>query len=325
MTGFMRRSLAAFVLAAQLAVSSAPALAGPTAASTAAAQKAFDAGQELFDKGRHEEAIVRFREAYAITKSPNARLMVARSLLALGKIVEAHEELSATRIEAATLAEQQPKYERARDSAAAELAALEPKVAKVIVALAQPEGARVTLNGTALPAERLGVAIVVLPGKVVVDVEPAKGAPTHREEVVVGGQTKTIFVAPGVEASNPEPIAPAESTNGGGVRIAGYVVAGLGVVGLGVFGATTAMAQSKYDGLIADCGGKRCTDPRYAEVIDEGKRLDAIALGSLVGGAVGVAAGALMIALGGPKAAKKADARVVVGPAGAFVEVGGAF
>ncbi|MDI3284589.1 CDC27 family protein [Polyangium sp. 15x6] len=323
----MRRSLAALVMAAQLVLSSAPALAGPTSASPAAAQKAFDAGQDLFDKGRHEEAIAKFREAYSITKSPNARLMVARSLLALGKMVEAYEELSATRIEAATLAEQQPKYERARDSAAADLAALEPKVAKVIVALAQPEGARVTLNGTALPAERLGVAIVVLPGKVVVEVEPAKGAPMHREEVVVGGQTKTIFVAPGAEAPKTEPSAPAPaaSTTGGGVRIAGYVVAGLGVVGLGVFGVTTAMAQSKYDGLVADCGGKRCTDPRYADVIDEGKRLETIALGSLVGGAVGVAAGALMITLGGPKAAKKTDARVVVGPGGAFVEVGGAF
>ncbi|TKD01231.1 CDC27 family protein [Polyangium fumosum] len=323
----MRRPLAAFVVAVQIAMSGAPALAAPTSASAAAAQKAFDAGQDLYDKGQHEEAIARFREAYAITKSPNARMMVARSLLALGKIVEAYEELAATRVEAAVLAQEQPKYERARDSAAADLAALEPKVAKVIVALAQPEGARVTLNGTALPAERLGVAIVVLPGKVVVVVEPAQGARMQREETVVGGQTKTIFVAPGAEAPKNEPItpAPAESTTGGGVRIAGYVVAGLGVVGLGVFGVTTAMAQNKYDGLIADCGGQRCREPRYADVIDEGKRLDTIALGSLVGGAVGVAAGALMIALGGPKGAKKTDARVVVGPAGAFVEVGGAF
>ena len=332
MTRFMVRSsrfVAAFVMAALLAGGGAPALAAPPPASgTAAAQKAFDEGQAFYDKGQHEEAIARFREAYAATKSPNARLMIASCLLAQGKLVEAYEELTATRIEAAALAEQQPKYERARDSAAAELAALEPKVAKVIVALAQPEGARVTLNGQPLPADKLGLAIPVLPGTVVVEVEPQKGARMVREEKVVGGHTKTIFVAPGAEGGpdKDKPVAPPPPvTTGGGVRIAGYVVAGLGVVGLGVFGATTAMAKGKYDTLVEECGGKRCTDPRYGSVIDEGKQLDTIALGSLVGGAVGVAAGALMIALGGPKAAKRTEARIQVGPAGAFVRVGGAF
>ncbi len=317
-------SLAAFVVAAALALPSPSALAAPPKPPTAAAQRAFNEGQKLYDKGRHEDALARFRNAHAATNSPNARLMVARCLLALGKTLEAYEELTATRTEAATLAETQPKYEAARDSASTELAALDPKVGRVVVALSNPEGARVTLNGTALPTERLGVAIAVLPGKVVVEVEPAKGAKMQREETVAGGQTKTIIVGPGAEKPRTEATKPVPEETGS-VRIAGFVVAGLGVVGLGVFGVTTGLAQDKYDGLVDRCGGKRCTDTRDAGVVDEGKRLEKVSVGALVGGVAGVAVGALMIALGGPRVAKKAEARIEVGPGGAFVRVGGSF
>jgi hypothetical protein len=92
------------------------------------------------------------------------------------------------------------------------------------------------------------------------------------------------------------------------VRVAGFFVAGLGVVGLGVFGATSVMAKNEYDTLVSACGGNRCTDARYAENVDNGKQLDTIASATLIGGAAALAVGIVMIAVGGPKAAKKVEA-----------------
>jgi hypothetical protein len=324
------RVIAALVVAAGLSIPSPPALAAPPRGEDSG-QKLMDEGNKLHDQGRAEEALERFRAAYAATKSPNARAAIAGALLSLGRLAEAYDEFAATRAEAAAKAETNRKYEKTRDDAAHELSKLEPKVGKVVVALAEPEGARVTLNGALLPPERVGVPIAVMPGKVEVVVEGPDGPPMRREANIPAGQTKTIFVtpagAPNDGAKPPaEPTVPVEpTTTGGGVRVAGFVVAGLGVAGLGVFGVTTAMSQSKYDAMVEECGGKRCTDPRFEGVVDEGKRLDTIAMGSLIGGAAGVAIGAVMIAVGGPKEAKRPTARVEVGPGGAMLRVGGVF
>lgn len=325
------RVIAALLVAAGLSIPSPPALAAD-ARGEAAAQKSYEEGNKLLKQGRHEEALERYRAAFAVTKSPNARLMIAHSLLLLGRLAEAYDEFAATRTEAAAKAETQRQYEEARDGAAHELALLEPRVGKVVVALAEPEGARVTVNGAPLAAERLGVPVAVMPGKVEVVVEGADGATLRREADVAGGQTKTIFVAPaGAQSDAKNPVVPGPdkpeepAKSGGGVRVAGFVVAGLGVVGLGVFGVTTGMAQSKYDTMVEECGGKRCTDQRYAATVDEGKRLDTIATASLIGGAAALAAGAVMIAVGGPKDRKAPTARIEVGPGGAMLRVGGVF
>jgi hypothetical protein len=323
------RVIAVLLVAAGLSIPSPPALAAPPRGEDTA-QKAYNEGNKLIEQGRHEEALERFRAAYAATASPNARIMIARSLQLLGRLAEAYDEFAAVRAEAAAKA---GKYEGTGEDAANEQRKLEPRIGKVVVALAQPEGARVTLNGVSLPPERVGVPIAVMPGKVEVVVEGPDGPPMRREADVPAGQTKTIFVAPtGGQSDAKTPVGPGPekppeepTKTGGGVRVAGFVVAGLGVAGLGVFGVTTAMSQSKYDTMVDECGGKRCTDPRFEGVVDEGKRLDTIAMGSLIGGAACVAAGAVMIAVGGPKEAKRPTARVEVGPGGAMVRLGGVF
>jgi hypothetical protein len=309
----------------------------PSAAQDANAARLFDEGQTLFDKGDHAAALERFRAAYEASGSPNARLMAARSLLALGRLAEAYDEFEATRAEAAAKAETQKKYAKARDAAASELAALEPKVGKVVVALSHPDGAKVILAGAPLAPERLGLPVAVKPGKVTVEVEMPGLKPVRREENVAAGQTKTVFVAPGdagtassgasagsdggTKADATEP----SKRTGGGVRVAGFAVAGLGVVGLGTFAVTAALAQQKYDTLTKECGGKRCTDPKYADTVDAGKRLDTIALASVIVGGVAAATGAVMIALGGPKEEKRATPTVAVGPDGAMVGLVGTF
>jgi Tetratricopeptide repeat len=298
-------------IAACLVVS--PAAAQPTAGKASALER-FDEAQKLFDRGKHEDALALFRKVYDETKSPNARLMAARCLLALGRTADGYDELAATVREAAGRAESEPKYARTRDAAAAELGALEPKIGKIVVALADP-GATVTLNGAKLAPERLGVPMATLPGRVVLLAKKPDGTTVQREETVGAGETKTItLVFPSAPTAAPAPPLPASPPpaipkeppptmkTGGGVRVAGIVLATLGAAGMGVFGATYAVAQSKYNSLVSGCGGVRCTDPKYDSVIDSGKQMELASNVSVVAGGVALGAGVLMIIFGGPSA-----------------------
>ena len=74
----------------------------------------------------------------------------------------------------------------------------------------------------------------------------------------------------------------------------------LGAGGLAAFGATYAVAQGKYNTLKTECGG-RCTDPKYADTVDSGKRMELVSNVSVGVGAVALAAGTAMIIFGGPK------------------------
>jgi hypothetical protein len=260
--------------------------------------------------------------------------MIARCLVALGKRAEAYEEMAATTREATAKAESDPKYEPTRDAAAAELAVLERRIGKVVIALTEAGGgASVTLNGAPLAPGRLGVPMAVEPGELVVEASRPGEAKARREISIGAGETKTVtlsFSKSPVEAapleSPPAPVppsAPSES-RGGGVRIAGFVTFGVGLAGAAVFGVGAALSRSKYATLEEECGTKRCTDPKYIDVVDSGKRLTLVANVGLIAGIAGIVGGGLMIAFGGPTKSP-AGVAASVSPSGATLGYTGVF
>ncbi|MEO5726080.1 MAG: hypothetical protein ABI134_12500, partial [Byssovorax sp.] len=261
---------------------------------------------------------------------PNARLMIARCLIALGKTAEAYEEMATTTREATARADTDPKYARTRDAAAAEMALLERRIGKIVVALAEPgAGAAVTLNGAPLSAERLGVPVAVQPGTMTIEATHAGDKPVRREITIGAGETKTVaiaFTSAAVPAVTTMPDTPPVEARpqGGGVRIAGFLVAGLGAAGMGAFIGVGLAAKSKFATVETECGNVRCTDPKYGSVIDSGKTLQTIANASLGAGIAGIVGGALMIALGGPSRAPL-PAQLEVGPTGARLRFEGTF
>lgn len=324
--------------------------AAPTSSASAAvrAKEHFDAAQALFDKKKYDAALVLFREAYDETKSPNAHLMVGVTLLKLGRLAEAYDELVATMREAGARAETEPKYASARDQAAAEIAPLEAKVAKLVLTFTgagAPPGARVSVNGAAVPADKLGAPMAMMPGDVQIVVEGLGPAPLKRTETLVAGSAKTVVLGPpapeksaspkGTQApiasASPVPSATAtagDSKSGGSIRTAGYGVAAVGAVGMVLFGVGAGVAQSKADQLQKECGGVRCTDPKYADVVDAGKTMDLMAAVGLGAGILGLAGGAAMILFGGPTAKPSKPvptATIDVGPSGAAIRVKGSF
>lgn len=299
----------------------------PATAGTKDALEKFKKAQERFEAKDYAAALELSQAALAATGSPNARLYVARSLRELGRLAEAHEELERTLRDAREAAKEDSKYVATRDSAAAELALLDQRVGKVIVALVDaPPGARVELNGKAVEVIRYGQPIAVAPGDVVLKGTGEGADPVEKQVTIKAGETQTITLvfretkgavdAP-VAPASPEPDpgqSPPEKKSGGGLRTAGYFVAGAGVVGLGVFAVTGSMASSKFSQLEKDCGSKRCTDPKYADTVDSGKRLETIANVGLIAGSVGVLAGGAMILFGGPSVEKTGAAFVSASP-----------
>ena len=123
------------------------------------AEEAFKKGLAKFDDGDCETALPLFETAYEGTQSPNARLYVARCLVKLGRDVEAYEEMAGTLAIAREKAETEAKYAKTRDAAAAELAQLEPKVGKVVVAFDEAyEGAVIMLDGEEVSEAKQGRA-----------------------------------------------------------------------------------------------------------------------------------------------------------------------
>ena len=280
-------------------------------AQTANQAKRFGAAQKLYDQGAYTPAYQEFKALAAETGSPNAELYVARCLRELGRLPEAYEAMRSALRDATTKAEKEPKYAATRNAAAADLALLEPKVGKLIIAVVSPPpGLSVTVDGA--PA-KLGVPIATAIGEVVVRLVAPDRAPVERRAKTRGGEPVTLTVALDAAApagDTPTPAATASPasppTKGGGGRIAGFVTLGIGAAGMVTFAAAGAMANSRYDSIQTACGGARCTDPKYADQIAGGRRLDVIANVGLGVGLAGIAAGTLLVILGGPKPAPAA-------------------
>jgi len=328
----MRRSVWFLILGALLCALS---WSGPAAADTAAK---FAQAVDLFTANKYDEALPLFREAHAASGSPNARIYIARCLRELGQVPAAYEEMKGTVADATARAESESKYVPTRDSAAAELALLERRVGKLVVAItAPPPDTAVQINGSDLDAARLGVPVAVNPGSVVVLVRAPGKQTIERTIDVPAGETRSLALTLTDEAGEPavdptpDPTGGGDEveSSGGGLRIAGFVVAGLGLAGIGVFAATASMAQSDYDELDEACGGTTCPSSEQGR-IDDGRTLTTVANVSLIAGAVLAAGGVAMIIFGGPsepdEAAQSAlSVAPILGPGAGGITLGGRF
>ena len=293
-------------LSAAVAAPARPASAQPAANANAR----FSQGQKLFDEKKFADALPIFKELADESSSPNAWLYVGRCLRELGRIAEAHEAMATTVRIATARAEREAKYAETRNAAAAELAILDAKVAKVVVA--PPAGGgdlRVRVGSRTLTPAQIGVPFAIEPGSVTVVAETADGRSSSQTVQLAAGETKAVaLAAPTAAADESKPAGlaaggdadtkPAPSST---LRTVGFVVAGVGVGGLVLAAVASASATSKYDTVSSECGGKRCTDPKYADTIDSGKTLDTVANVGLFAGIGLVSAGAALVAVGWPR------------------------
>jgi tetratricopeptide (TPR) repeat protein len=155
-----------------------------------AAQKLFDAADELYDAGKYAEALTAYRASYDIVASPNSRLMVARSFLALGRLSHALRELERAEREANEVASHDVQYRRTAQAARAEIDALLTKNGRLTLVL---EGAMadaaVSINGREMPKAELGDVLVFAPGRLVIVARMPSGTSTRRDVDLAAGTT----------------------------------------------------------------------------------------------------------------------------------------
>jgi hypothetical protein len=291
------------------------------------AQARFQRGKDLLAKKSYDEALVEFRASHDIVASPNARLEIARCLLATGKLVAAYAEYGRTSVEAKELIAQDKRYQLAYDSATAERTDLQPKLGFVTMTIENPsEGTRVVVGGEEIRRAAWTEPAPVMAGTTEIAViTPGHVDVTRSVTLDAGGSTSLEIDAqsgasdaPAPVAAEPPPVvAPPKASP---LRTWAYVAGGVGVAGIATFSLFGVMAHSSYNDLQSTCGMGPCPASK-ADEISSGKTKQTIANVGLAVGVVGLAAGTTLFVISLKKNAASPGAALLVSPT--WVGVGG--
>jgi hypothetical protein len=292
-----------------------------------AAQKAFKAADVRYDAKQFAEALAGYRASYDVVKSPNARLMIARSLRELGLLGEAYAEAKATLAEAEAVSPQNPRYAETAQAARDDLKALATRVGfvKLDVDETGAEGLVARIGDRSFPSIALDEPIAVTPGETTIVVTAAGDKKFRRKVTVESGGTQTVsvdFDAGSRDSANARAPKLAESSVGVGsdtsMRTWAYVAGGAGAAGLLTFGVFGLLTSSSYSSLEDDCPNGRCPPGRNDD-IDAGRRYQLIANAGLGVGIVGLAAATTLFVLSA-KAPEQTQTAVRITPGTVAIE-----
>ena len=280
-------------------------------ATRSAARQLATQGSEAYEAQNYSAAFDRFNRAYQLVSVPTVGIWSARSLVKLGRWVEASERY--LEIERAPLAENAPpEHTRAKEEAAAErkdLLAKLPQV-RVLIEGAEVSDVFVTLNGKVLNSALVGVNAPVDPGTLKVkgvrgeDVVDATIQVAERQtqdvKLVFKAEAAPVAAAPPASAPESEqpgllpPAVSADTSSGSGQRTLSYVAFGLGGVGLAVGATFGIMAMGDKGDLDDKCNADRQCGPELEDDVDSYNTSRTISSIGLIGGAVLVGAGAVL-------------------------------
>jgi len=288
----------------------------PPAADRATARSLATEGYWALQEKRYADAADRFSRADALVHAPSRASTWARSLVGLGQFVEAQERYELI-IREGISAKSPQSWARALSDAKAELAALKPRLAWVMITVSGSNDAQVTVDGVAVPAAAVGVRRAINPG-------------AHEVAAVAQGylaSRQTLKLAEGEEGSvslvlQPDPdqqvasvvaapdkppaaVAPPHSPN----RTPAYVAFGIAGAGLVVGGITGVMALSKNSTLDKACPDR--DNCGYPDTIAAYHTLGYISGAGFIVGATGIATGITLLLMNGKSPSASARGLVV--------------
>ena len=216
----------------------------------AAARKPYRQALEALEAKKFEEALELLRQSYAVVASPNSLLLVARTLVQLGREPEAYRELEKAIDLAQELAKVDPKYQQTAESARKELDELAKRIALVIVT----PSAQVSVDAEPVPIEAWGRPLPYRPGKINTVIRHSDGQETSQELELAAGERRELSTAPPAPklAPSPRPSSapavpkpqPAPREDVISKRTLAYVSGAVGIVGIGGFAAFTLLNRS---------------------------------------------------------------------------------
>jgi hypothetical protein len=295
--------------------------ASPAEANGKKALELFKKGQGLYKANKFADALVAFRESYALVASPNSRFYIARCLAGTSDNVNAHIEFEA--VIADIDARNEAKYKDTHDVAVQELAQIDAKIALLTVNVANAAAnTRVSVAGRDIPREGWGKPIPVSPGAVEVMLTTPPAPSTTQRLDLRAGEKRPLALDAAPAGGPPPPPPPGGSTGSRKfLRPIAYVAGGLGVAGFGVFGAFGFLASDTYTKLEKACGPKsgtiRACPTDTKKQIDDGKLQQNLANIGLIVGAAGLATGVTLFILSrdtSPKTDEAPKVQAVIGP-----------
>jgi hypothetical protein len=262
-----------------------------TAVQREQAQSKFTKGRKLFEKKKYEQALQELKASHQIVSSPNTRLMIARCLQEMGRLVEAYAEFGRAAVEARELERADQRYAQAAESAELDRKELETKLGFVVVDVRNPASdSTLRVGGEEIKRAAWGVAAPAMPGDTEVVVETPGRPPVRKSVTLSAGQRAELMIDAGVRPPEPEPPPPPpppEQSNS--TRTWAYVAGGIGVAGMATFAVAGLMANGTYSDLEDECGGP-CPPDRQDD-IDAGRRQQTIANIGLAVGVIGLGTG----------------------------------
>jgi hypothetical protein len=277
----------------------------------AARRKAGEA-VELYESGRYEDAIARFREAEALFEAPQHKVYIARALAKLGRVSEALALYEAIVAQALPVGAPQ-SMRKAQAAALDERDELRRRVAQLAieirgVGVAQ---AQVLVDGLPVPASELDR--VVLPEGEHEIVASAPGAVEARQRLTLAGGASTRVVLDLVPASTPPPVPEDRPRD----WVPPLVAFGVGAVALGVGTVTGLMSISRISDLEARCteqpnGRLNCPEEDAAEGESAGT-LGTVSTAAFVIGGIAVTTGVILV-VARPFDAPQSSLSVAAGP-----------
>jgi hypothetical protein len=252
-------------------------------------------GVDAFEAKDYATALDRFNRAAELISAPSISIMQARSLVKLGRWIEALDKYS--NVSSATVAAGAPEaFRRAQSDAVKEASELRADMPRLEVQSppAQDDGAKlvVKLDGRTVPAALLDVEQPVDPGAHTVQAESDGDIIFRRTLRLDAAQRVNVLITPGsVEASSSVPARePAGSaTSPASRRVWSYVALGVGALGFTVAAVSGSVALQKQSKLDAACNP---TCPRSsADDLASFHSNRALAITGLVVGTAGVGVG----------------------------------
>ncbi len=309
---------------------------GGDANKTTARNLFYEAGKALAAKD-YATAADRYRRSNELYPAPTAGLGLARSLVALGKLVDGYEAYVA----AANFKLNEQSHDAFKNAVAVartERDALVEQLASLVVVIANQIDAQVTIDGVVLPKAALGVKHFVDPGSHTLRATATGYEPFETKVTVQASESRRVpiqlaakpyvppVVAPTVPPPPPTapPVLPPRgdrpTSDGSTQRLAGYVIGGAGVAGLVVALVTGVMYADKAATVDDRCPTKVTCDQTGFDASESGKTIGVINTVALFGGVALVGVGAtLVLTAPSGEAATTAQLSPLLGPSSAGI------
>ena len=308
------RRAAAALCAAALVTALAASAHAQTAADRETARALFDDGKKKRDSGNVAGALESFKGADAIMHAPTTGLAVARSLAALGRIIEARE--------AAVAVEQLPPgpkesaaFADARKSAsqlAAELGGRIPSLTIVVKGAPAGTDAAITVDGVAVPAAAAKAPRRLDPGTHVI-VAAIKGGQVRGEISLSEHDDKSIdldvtdLVNPRAGGGTND--AKAVEAGGGSYSPLLWVGLGVAVVGAAAGTVTGLVSMGKTSDVESGCNADNKCPPSTHDALDGARTFATVSTISFIVAGAGAGVAVVALAMGRrPSAEQKTSA-----------------